>query len=77
MLAAAIGCVRVDLSTRVNAGIVVIKLAVLLLFVAVAFATRWDTANLEPFAPHGAPGVLRAGGTVFLYTGHELSLIHI
>ena len=24
-----------------------------------------DTANLEPFAPHGAPGVLRAGGTVF------------
>ena len=65
VLAAAIGCVRVDLSTRVNAGIVVIKLAVLLLFVAVAFATRWDTANLEPFAPHGAPGVLRAGGTVF------------
>ena len=55
VLAAAIGCVRVDLSTRVNAGIVVIKLAVLLLFVAVAFATRWDTANLEPLRRTARP----------------------
>jgi amino acid transporter len=51
-------------SATVNAIIVVIKLAVLLLFVVIAF-TAFDADNFAQFAPLGVGGVGAAAGTVF------------
>lgn len=51
-------------SATVNAIMVVIKVGVLLMFVAIAF-TGFDADNFADFAPHGAAGVTAAAGTIF------------
>lgn len=51
-------------SARVNAVMVLIKLAVLALFVVVGL-TGWNTANLADFAPFGFLGVTGAAGIIF------------
>lgn len=51
-------------SAKVNATMVVIKLAVLLVFVAIAF-TGFDADNFADFAPMGVSGITAAAGTIF------------
>ncbi|KQY22257.1 amino acid permease [Cellulomonas sp. Root485] len=51
-------------SAKVNATMVVIKLAVLLMFVAVAF-TGFQADNFADFAPRGVAGITAAAGTIF------------
>lgn len=51
-------------SATVNAVLVLIKLAALVLFVAIAF-TAFSTANFHPFAPAGFTGVSAAASSVF------------
>ena len=51
-------------SAKVNATMVVIKLAVLLMFVAVAF-TGFHADNFADFAPKGVAGITAAAGTIF------------
>ena len=51
-------------SARVNAIMVLIKLAVLGMFVIIAF-TAFDTDNLKNFAPFGVAGIGSAAGTIF------------
>lgn len=58
-------------SATINAITVCIKLAVLLLFVAVAF-TAFKAENAQPFAPFGAAGVGAAASMVFFsYIGMD------
>lgn len=59
-------------STTVNAVMVVIKIAVLLMFVAVA-ATGWNSDNLADFAPMGMAGVwVASGGIFFSFVGLDV-----
>jgi APA family basic amino acid/polyamine antiporter len=51
-------------SAKVNATMVVIKLAVLVLFIVIG-VTGWDAANFTPFAPSGFSGVMTAAGVIF------------
>lgn len=51
-------------SATVNTIMVIIKLGVLLLFVAIAF-TSFDGANFTPFNPNGAHGITAAAGAIF------------
>jgi APA family basic amino acid/polyamine antiporter len=51
-------------SARANAVMVVVKIVVLLFFVAVAF-TAFDAGNLTPFAPLGVAGVSVAASSIF------------
>jgi amino acid transporter len=51
-------------SAKVNTVMVLIKIAVLLFFVAVG-VTGWDSDNLSDFAPFGAEGVTTAAGIIF------------
>jgi amino acid transporter len=51
-------------SAKVNAVMVVIKVGVLLLFVAVGLQ-GWDSDNLSDFAPFGFNGVTSAAGIIF------------
>jgi basic amino acid/polyamine antiporter, APA family len=51
-------------SAKVNATMVVIKLAVLVLFIVIG-VTGWDAANFMPFAPGGFGGVMTAAGVIF------------
>ncbi|WP_315094345.1 amino acid permease [uncultured Cellulomonas sp.] len=51
-------------SAKVNAAMVVIKLAVLLMFVAIAF-TGFQADNFADFAPRGITGITAAAGTIF------------
>jgi APA family basic amino acid/polyamine antiporter len=51
-------------SAKVNAAMVVIKIGVLLLFIAVG-VTGWDSDNLSDFAPFGVGGVTSAAGIIF------------
>lgn len=51
-------------SAKVNAVMVLIKLGVLMLFVAIGL-TGWDTNNLADFAPLGAAGIWVATGGIF------------
>ncbi len=51
-------------SAKVNAAMVIIKIGVLLLFIAVG-VTGWDSDNLSDFAPFGAGGVTAAAGIIF------------
>lgn len=51
-------------SAKVNATMVVIKLAVLVLFVAIAF-TGFNADNFADFAPMGVTGITAAAGTIF------------
>lgn len=59
-------------SALANAITVFIKIAVLLLFCAVAF-TAFDSGNLHPFNPHGITGVGTAASTIFFsYIGMDI-----
>ena len=51
-------------SARTNAIMVMIKLGVLLLFIAIA-ATSFKAGNLVPFAPNGFTGISAAAGSIF------------
>ena len=51
-------------SAKVNATMVVIKLAVLVLFIVIG-VTGWNSANFTPFAPGGFGGVMTAAGVIF------------
>ena len=51
-------------SARVNTIMVLIKLAVLAMFVIIAF-TAFDTNQLKDFAPFGVAGIGSAAGTIF------------
>jgi APA family basic amino acid/polyamine antiporter len=51
-------------SAKVNATMVVIKIAVLVLFIVIGI-TGWDSANFTPFAPGGFAGVMTAAGVIF------------
>ncbi|MCY1144450.1 amino acid permease [Actinoplanes sp. Pm04-4] len=58
-------------SARVNLVMVVIKLAVLLFFIVVAFA-NFGTGNFQPFAPEGVDGVTAAAAVIFFaYIGFD------
>ncbi|WP_250037291.1 amino acid permease [Paractinoplanes maris] len=58
-------------SARVNFVMVVIKLAVLLFFIVVAFA-NFGTGNFQPFAPEGTDGVTAAAAVIFFaYIGFD------
>jgi APA family basic amino acid/polyamine antiporter len=58
-------------TARVNSFMVVFKLAVLALFIALAF-TAFDSANLKPFAPHGFNGTVDAAAIIFFaYIGFD------
>jgi basic amino acid/polyamine antiporter, APA family len=51
-------------SAKVNAAMVMIKLAVLVLFVAVG-VSGWNSDNLSDFAPFGLSGITSAAGIIF------------
>ncbi len=51
-------------SARANAVMVAIKVAVLLLFVVIAF-TGFESGNLAPFAPMGVAGISAAASSIF------------
>jgi APA family basic amino acid/polyamine antiporter len=56
-------------SARANAIMVLIKLGILVMFIAIA-ATGFSAGNLQPFAPHGFAGVSTAAGVIFFtYVG--------
>lgn len=58
-------------SARVNTVIVVLKIAILVFFCAVAF-TAFEAGNFAPLAPMGAAGVSAASSTVFFsYIGFD------
>ena len=51
-------------SAKVNAAMVLIKIGVLILFIAVG-VTGWNSDNLSDFAPFGVSGVTSAAGIIF------------
>src|SRR5215204_4609072 len=51
-------------SAKVNAIMVMIKLGVLILFIAVG-VTGWDSDNLSDFSPFGVDGIETAAGIIF------------
>jgi APA family basic amino acid/polyamine antiporter len=51
-------------SAKVNAIMVMIKIGVLILFIAVG-VTGWDSDNLSDFTPFGADGITSAAGIIF------------
>jgi basic amino acid/polyamine antiporter, APA family len=51
-------------TARTNTIMVVVKLAVLVLFIVVA-ATVFDSGNLRPFAPNGLDGIVTAASVIF------------
>jgi len=51
-------------SAKTNAVMVVIKIAVLIMFIVIGVG-GWDSNNLEPFAPFGFAGVTAAAGVIF------------
>jgi APA family basic amino acid/polyamine antiporter len=51
-------------SAKVNATMVVIKVAVLVLFIAIG-VTGWDSDNLSNFVPEGFNGISAAAGIIF------------
>jgi amino acid transporter len=51
-------------SAKVNATMVLIKIAVLVMFVLIGI-TGWNTDNLADFAPFGFGGVMSAAGIIF------------
>jgi APA family basic amino acid/polyamine antiporter len=56
-------------SAKANAVMVMLKLAILVMFIAIA-VTGFSTENLQPFAPHGFAGVGTAAGVIFFtYVG--------
>jgi basic amino acid/polyamine antiporter, APA family len=58
-------------SARANSVMVVIKLAIVVLFIVLAF-TGFDSGNLSPFSPKGFNGIVTAGSVVFFaYIGFD------
>ena len=58
-------------SARANSIMVVVKLAIVVLFIVLAF-TGFHGGNLQPFAPHGFDGIVTAGSVVFFaYIGFD------
>jgi APA family basic amino acid/polyamine antiporter len=58
-------------SARANSIMVVIKIAIVLLFIVLAF-TGFDSGNLHPFTPKGFDGIVTAGSVVFFaYIGFD------
>lgn len=59
-------------SMRINNAIVIVKIAIIILFVVVGiFYVR--PSNWQPFAPYGAHGILRGASTVFFaYLGFDV-----
>jgi APA family basic amino acid/polyamine antiporter len=58
-------------SARANSIMVVVKLAIVVLFIVLAF-TGFDSGNLSPFSPHGLDGIVTAGSVVFFaYIGFD------
>lgn len=58
-------------SARANSIMVVIKIAIVLLFIVLAF-TGFDSGNLSPFSPKGFDGVVTAASVVFFaYIGFD------
>ena len=58
-------------SARTNSVMVVIKLAIVVLFIVLAF-TGFHSGNLSPFTPHGFDGIVTAGSVVFFaYIGFD------
>jgi APA family basic amino acid/polyamine antiporter len=51
-------------SAKTNAIMVVIKIAVLIMFIVIGIG-GWDSNNLQPFAPFGFAGVTAAAGVIF------------
>ena len=51
-------------SAKVNAIMVMIKIGVLVLFIAIGI-TGWNSDNLTPFAPEGLHGITTAAGLIF------------
>ena len=51
-------------SATVNAVMVSIKIAVLVLFIVIGI-TGWDSDNLTPFSPEGVTGITSAAGLIF------------
>jgi basic amino acid/polyamine antiporter, APA family len=51
-------------SAKVNAAMVLIKLGVLVLFIAIGI-TGWDSDNLSDFTPFGLSGITSAAGIIF------------
>ncbi len=51
-------------SAKVNAAMVLIKIGVLILFIAVG-VTGWDSNNLSDFSPFGVNGIEAAAGIIF------------
>jgi len=65
-----VNALGVKKSSAVNLAVVAVSTASLVLFAVVAFG-RFDAANLRPFAPAGARGVLQAAALLFFaYTGY-------
>jgi APA family basic amino acid/polyamine antiporter len=73
MLCTLVLCVGVKESTKFNAMMTMMNLAVLS-FVLAAGSTKVDAAeNLTPFAPSGATGVAKGAGLVFFaYLGFDM-----
>jgi len=66
----AVNALGIRRSSVVNLAIVAVSTSTLVAFAA-AGALRFDAANLRPFAPAGAGGVLRAAALLFFaYTGY-------
>jgi APA family basic amino acid/polyamine antiporter len=58
-------------SARANSIMVVTKIAIVILFVILAF-TGFDSSNLHPFTPKGFDGIVTAGSVVFFaYIGFD------
>jgi APA family basic amino acid/polyamine antiporter len=51
-------------SARVNAVMVLIKIGILIMFIAIGI-TGWNTDNLADFAPFGMAGITAAAGVIF------------
>jgi APA family basic amino acid/polyamine antiporter len=67
----AVLCYGIRESARVNSAMVVVKLAVLALFLALA-VTAFDGDNLSPFTPNGTDGVITAASVIFFaYIGFD------
>jgi APA family basic amino acid/polyamine antiporter len=59
-------------TARANFFMVIFKLAILLFFIVVAFATAFSMDNLKPFAPNGTEGVVTAAAVIFFaYIGFD------
>lgn len=67
--------VGVKESARVNAGLVVVKLLLIGMFIVITL-TGFQAANLSPFLPLGVAGVLAAAGKlIFAYAGFDAAAV--